>query len=91
MTPVAKSIELKKKVRLLVVNFDDGKRVEISFADLRAHSPSAENKAQPATLDPNIDIVSLQPVGNYAVRPIFSDGHESGIYSWDILHAWEAK
>lgn len=82
-----KKIELQKKARQLVVDFNDGRRVMISFSDLRARSPSAENRAQPAAANPDIDIVSLQPVGNYAVRPIFSDGHQSGIYSWDTLRA----
>ena len=66
-----KKIELQKKARQLVVDFNDGRRVMISFSDLRARSPSAENRAQPAAANPDIDIVSLQPVGNYAVRPIF--------------------
>ena len=82
-----KKIELQKKARRLVVDFNDGRRVMISFSDLRAHSPSAENQAQLVATYPDIDIVSLQPVGNYAVRPIFSDGHQSGIYSWDTLRA----
>lgn len=84
MTNAPVVVELRKKSRVLAVEFDDGARAAIDFDVLRARSPSAENKAEPAQTS-GVDIVSLQPVGNYALRPVFSDGHQSGIYSWQLL------
>ena len=83
---------LRRKSRRLEVRFDDGKRFELSHEFLRVFSPSAEvrghgigqEKLQIGKRD--VDILRIEPVGNYAIRPVFSDGHESGLYSWDILY-----
>ena len=91
-TPVPVEIKLHSKSRMLEITFDNGDRFELSYEFLRVFSPSAEvrghgigqEKLQIGKRD--VDILRIEPVGNYAIRPVFSDGHESGLYSWDILH-----
>jgi len=85
-------IKLKHKSRKLVVSFDTGETFEYSCEFLRVHSPSAEvtghapgqEVLQLGKQDVNIDAIT--PIGNYAVQLTFDDGHDSGIYSWDILY-----
>ena len=92
MTPIPIEIKLHQKSRVLEVSFDSGDRFEFSFEFLRVFSPSAEvrghgigqEKLQIGKRD--VDITRIEPVGNYAIRPVFSDGHESGLYSWDVLY-----
>ena len=76
----------------LTVTFGDGLRREIGYRDLRAASPSAENKGHgngpPPPQDPipdDIDVNGAEAVGRYAVRIEFSDGHRTGLYTWDLL------
>ena len=67
---------------------------QLPFEFLRVYSPSAEVRGHGPgqevlqTGKRNIDIKAIEPVGHYAVRPLFSDGHDSGIYSWDLLHSF---
>jgi DUF971 family protein len=90
MTPT--EIKLRTKSRVLEVAFDDGWRFELSFEYLRVHSPSAEvlghGPGQETLQLGKHDVVirSAEPVGNYAVRLVFDDGHDSGLYTWDYLH-----
>jgi DUF971 family protein len=90
MTPT--EIKLRTKSRVLEVAFDDGSRFELSFEYLRVHSPSAEvlghGPGQETLQLGKHDVVirSAEPVGNYAVRLVFDDGHDSGLYTWDYLH-----
>ena len=85
-------IKLRKQSRLLEVAFDDGQRFELSFEYLRVYSPSAEVRGHGPGQETlqlgkhTVDIRVVEPVGNYAVKPVFSDGHESGIFSWDYLY-----
>jgi DUF971 family protein len=85
-------IKLRTKSRVLEVAFDDGSRFELSFEYLRVHSPSAEvlgHGPGQETLQlgkHDVTIRSVEPVGNYAVRLVFDDGHDSGLYTWDYLH-----
>jgi DUF971 family protein len=78
--------------RLLRIAFDDGAKFEIPFELLRVESPSAENKghggqaAAPVTGKANVGVVRAEPVGRYAVRIVFDDGHDTGLYSWDLLY-----
>jgi len=78
--------------RTLEVAFDDGARFRIPFELMRVNSPSAEVQGHGPgqevlqTGKREVDIVTLEPVGNYAVQPTFSDGHNSGIFSWDYLY-----
>ena len=81
-------VEVRRRSRLLVVEFADGARAEIDFDNLRARSPCAANRAAKTPPPSGVDIVELQPVGNYALRPVFSDGHQTGIYSWRLLRAF---
>ena len=76
----------------MTVSFDDGNKFDLPFEYLRVYSPSAEVKGhgpgqevlQVGKHDVGID--KIEPVGNYAVRLVFDDGHDSGLYSWDVLH-----
>lgn len=91
-TPIPTAITLHRKSRVLEIAFADGSRFEFPFEFLRVQSPSAEVRGHgpgQETLQQgkrDVDILSLEPVGNYAVKPVFSDGHDSGLYSWDYLH-----
>lgn len=87
-------IRLRRAARLLEVEFPDA-RFELPFEYLRVFSPSAEvrghggtDRGVPKILvigKENVNVTKVEPVGNYAVRLIFDDGHDSGIYSWPVL------
>jgi DUF971 family protein len=90
-TPWPTELRLKKKENCLLVTFDDGKSASLSALRLRENSPSAEvkghgGKKPDVKIDPAVRIEALEPVGNYAVRIIFSDGHSTGLYSWEVLY-----
>ncbi|MBN9410124.1 MAG: DUF971 domain-containing protein [Burkholderiales bacterium] len=90
--PVPKTITLHGRTRRLEVVFSDGAQFLIPFELMRVFSPSAEVQGHgpgQETLQTGkreVGIESLSPVGNYAVQPRFSDGHDSGIFSWDLLY-----
>ena len=85
-------IKLRKQSRLLVISFDDGSSFELPFEYLRVHSPSAEVRGHGPgqevlqTGKEDVDIKALYPVGHYALRIEFDDGHDTGLYSWSYLH-----
>ena len=91
-TPIPTEIKLHKQSRVLEVAFDDGKRFELPCEYLRVYSPSAEVRGHgpgQETLQvgkKDVEITAIEPVGQYAVVLVFSDGHDSGIYSWDYLY-----
>jgi len=91
-TPLPTSITVHQQSRVLEVGFSDGKQFRIPFELMRVYSPSAEVQGHGPgqevlqTGKRNVDVVSLEPVGNYAVQPTFSDGHATGIFSWDYLY-----
>jgi DUF971 family protein len=91
-TPIPTDIKVRKQSRLLEISFDDGKEFSFSFEFLRVYSPSAEVRGHgpgQETLQTGkreVLITAIEPVGNYAIQPNFSDGHNSGIYSWDYLY-----
>jgi DUF971 family protein len=91
-TPIPTEIKLHKKSREMELSFADGSNFRLSFEFLRVFSPSAEVRGHgpgQETLQSgkrNVEIDSIEAVGNYAVQPVFSDGHKSGIYSWDLLY-----
>ena len=91
-TPPPTEIKLHQKSRVLEIAFSDGNRFELSYEFLRVYSPSAEVRGHGPGQEvlqagkKDVDIVSLEPVGSYAVQPHFSDGHATGIYSWDYLY-----
>ena len=94
-TPIPTEIKLHQTSRLMEVTFSDGAHFKLPYELLRVFSPSAEVRGHGnevlQTGKRDIAIVNVEPVGNYAIRPVFSDGHDSGIYSWDILYALGAQ
>jgi DUF971 family protein len=95
-TPPPTEIKLRQKSRLMELVFSDGSRFELSYELLRVYSPSAEVRGHGPGQEVlqvgkrDVDISSLEPSGSYAVQPTFSDGHSTGIYSWDYLY-WLGK
>ncbi len=91
-TPIPTEIKLHQKSRMMEISFGDGRRFNLSYEFLRVFSPSAEVRGHgpgQETLQvgkKNVEIARLEPVGSYAVQPTFSDGHDTGIYSWDYLY-----
>lgn len=91
-TPNPTGITVHRQSKKLDIGFDDGSRFELPFEFLRVLSPSAEVRGHGPGQEVlqlgkrDVDIVSVDPVGNYAIRPVFSDGHDSGLYSWDYLY-----
>jgi DUF971 family protein len=91
-TPTPASLTLHSKSRVLEISFSDGAHFRIPFELMRVYSPSAEVKGHGPgqevlqTGKRGVGVVTLEPVGNYAVKPTFSDGHDSGLFSWDYLY-----
>jgi DUF971 family protein len=89
---VPTGITLHQKSRVLEIAFSDGRTYRLPFEFLRVHSPSAEVRGHGPGQEVlqvgkrAIEIRALEPVGSYAVQPQFSDGHNTGIYSWDYLY-----
>jgi DUF971 family protein len=89
--PIPTDIKLRTTSRLLEVQFDDGTRYQLPFEYLRVFSPSAEVKGHgggEGVLQlgkQNVGISRLEPIGNYALRLHFDDGHNTGLYSWALL------
>ena len=89
MTINPTEIRLRKKSRLLVVEFDDGHIFELPFEYLRVFSPSAEVRGHgpgQEVLQTGKVIRAVEPVGHYAVRLVFDDGHDTGLYRWEYLY-----
>jgi DUF971 family protein len=90
--PNPTELTVRKQSRVLEIAFDDGSAFSLPFEFLRVYSPSAEVRGHGAgqevlqTGKRDVLLNALEPVGNYAVQPHFSDGHNSGIYSWEYLH-----
>lgn len=91
-SPTPESLTVHQQSRVLEVGFSDGRVFRIPFELMRVYSPSAEVQGHGPgqevlqTGKRQVSIAGLEPVGNYAVQPTFSDGHSSGIYSWDYLY-----
>jgi DUF971 family protein len=89
---VPTEIKLHQRSRAMEVTFSDGRIFRLPFEFLRVYSPSAEVRGHGPgqevlqTGKREVDIVALEPVGSYAVQPSFSDGHSTGIFSWDYLY-----
>lgn len=90
--PRPTEIKLHQKSRALEIAFDDGKSFRLECELLRVYSPSAEVRGHGPgqevlqTGKKDVEIKAVEPVGNYAVRLVFSDGHDTGLYSWDYLY-----
>ena len=91
-TPAPTDINLHQQSRILEVSFADGAKFELPCEYLRVHSPSAEVRGHgpgQAVLQvgkEDVNISTIEPVGRYAVKLGFDDGHNTGLYSWDILY-----
>ena len=91
-TPQPTAITVHQQSRVLEVGFSDGQTFRIPFELMRIYSPSAEVQGHGPgqevlqTGKREVELTELEPVRNYAVQPTFSDGHKSGIYSWDYLY-----
>jgi DUF971 family protein len=89
---IATELRLSRAERVLNVAFDDGSQFELPAEYLRVESPSAEvqghgpDQKQIVPGKRDVAIVAVEPVGNYAVRLVFDDRHDTGIYSWEYLH-----
>ena len=90
--PTPKEIKLHQKSKLLEILFDDNTECKLSCEMLRVYSPSAEvqgHRPEQAVLQigkEDINIIEIIPVGNYAIKIKFSDGHDTGLFSWAYLH-----
>ena len=90
--PTPQDLTVHSKSRVLEISFSDGQTFRIPFELMRVYSPSAEVQGHGPgqevlqTGKREVGLVSLEQVGNYAVQPLFSDGHSSGIFSWDYLY-----
>ena len=90
--PTPTEIRLHQKSRLLEVAFDDGRSFRLPYEYLRVFSPSAEVRGHGPGQEVlqvgkrEVEIRQVEPVGSYAIQPTFSDGHATGIYSWDYLY-----
>ena len=90
--PTPLEIKLRTRSRLLDVTFDDGARYQLPFEYLRVHSPSAEVKGHGPGQEvlvlgkENVGVRAIEPIGQYAVRLIFDDGHDTGLFTWKYLH-----
>ena len=90
--PTPQALTVHEQSRVLEVGFSDGATFRIPFELMRVYSPSAEVQGHGPghevlqTGKRNVALINLEPVGNYAVKPTFSDGHDSGIFTWDYLY-----
>ncbi len=90
--PAPTDIKLRTESKVLVVAFDDGSEFTYTFEYLRVHSPSAEvvghgpGQETLQTGKEHVGITGIDPVGHYAIRLVFDDGHDTGLYSWTYLH-----
>jgi DUF971 family protein len=91
-SPIPTEIKLHQTSRVLEVAFDDRRTFRLSYEYLRVYSPSAEVRGHGPGQEVlqvgkrDVAIKEVEPVGRYAIRPSFSDGHDTGIYSWDYLY-----
>ena len=91
-TPTPSALTVHSQSRVLEVSFSDGAEFRIPFELMRIYSPSADVQGHGPgqevlqTGKRDVELTTLEPVGNYAVQPTFSDGHATGIYSWDYLY-----
>jgi len=92
MSPIPESIILHQQSKVLELIYAGERSYRLSFEFLRVHSPSAEVQGHGPgqqvlqTGKRLVGIERLEQVGNYALRPVFTDGHDSGLYSWDLLY-----
>ena len=90
--PTPEALTLHGQSRALEISFSDGQTFRIPFELMRVYSPSAEVQGHGPgqevlqTGKRNVALLGVEPVGHYAIKPSFSDGHDSGLFTWDYLH-----
>ncbi len=90
--PLPQSLTVHAASRVLEVGYSDGKNFRLPFELMRVYSPSAEVQGHGPgqevlqTGKRNVTIANIEQVGNYAIKPFFSDGHESGLFTWNYLY-----
>jgi len=91
-TPTPESLTVHGQTKVLEIGFSDGAQFRIPFELMRIYSPSAEVQGHGPgqevfqTGKRQVSVVEIEPVGNYAVKPTFSDGHDSGLFTWEYLY-----
>lgn len=91
-TMIPTLIKLHSRSRMLEIGFDDGSHFELPCEYLRVYSPSAEVQGHGPGQEvlqigkENVNITAIEPIGQYAVKLVFDDGHDSGLYSWNVLY-----
>ncbi|WP_172588098.1 gamma-butyrobetaine hydroxylase-like domain-containing protein [Shewanella xiamenensis] len=89
-TPNVTDLKLKRKSRILEISFDNGEQYQLTCEMLRVYSPSAEvhghGNPKLVTHKKNVNITRIEPVGNYAIKIVFDDGHDTGLFSWQVLY-----
>jgi DUF971 family protein len=96
-SPTPQALTVHAKSKLLEISFSDGANFQIPFELMRVYSPSAEVQGHGAgqevlqTGKRDVGLLGLEPVGNYAVQPNFTDGHNTGLFTWDYLYFLGSK
>ncbi|RXZ43332.1 gamma-butyrobetaine hydroxylase-like domain-containing protein [Crenobacter cavernae] len=96
-SPMPTELRLHSQSKILEIAFEDGARFELSCEYLRVYSPSAEVRGHGVGQEVlqvgkrDVNITAIEPVGHYAVKLVFTDGHDSGLYSWDYLYELGAR
>jgi DUF971 family protein len=91
-SPIPEALTVHAKSKLLEISFSDGANFHIPFELMRIYSPSAEVQGHGPgqevlqTGKRDVGLLGLEPVGNYAVKPSFTDGHDTGLFTWDYLY-----
>jgi DUF971 family protein len=91
-TPTPESLTVHGQTKVLEIGFSDGAQFRIPFELMRVYSPSAEVQGHGPgqevlqTGKRQVTVIEIEPVGNYAVKPTFSDGHDSGLFTWEYLY-----
>jgi DUF971 family protein len=95
--PTPTALTVHGASRVLEIAFSDGAHFRIPFELMRIYSPSAEVQGHGPgqeilqTGKRDVELADLEPIGNYAVKPVFNDGHDTGIFSWDLLYELGSK
>ena len=97
MSPTLAKVRLRQASRLLTLEYEDGTSFDLPFEYLRVYSTSAEVKGHGPgqgvlqTGKENVQVTKIEPIGHYAVRLVFDDGHDTGLYTWDYLYELGAQ
>lgn len=85
-TPTPIDIKLLQKTKVVEVQFDNGEKFVLPCEYLRVFSPSADAKGKLIPRKKEVNIINIEPVGHYAVKFLFDDGHHTGLYTWETLY-----